>query len=193
MNLERKIDMSLKKIAGTKWLKLFSRTYKDKNDNDRVWDFCSRKDNPDEVTDRADAVCVVPFLEDGRMVIIKQGRGTLNQYFIESVAGLHDQPTVLKTAIKELKEETGLECYEPIVFEDKLYNSIGITDESCSYVFCKAKGEPSTEFCEASEDIEVIIVDRKQARQLMREETFSAKIWLILLAYSNGFDWLSVE
>ena len=185
--------MSLKKIAGTKWLKFFTRTYKDKNGVERKWDFCSRKDNPDDDSPRADAVCVVPFLEDGRMVIIKQGRGTLNGYLIENVAGIHDQPTVLETAVKELKEETGLECYDPIVFEDKLYNSIGITDESCSYVFCKAKGEPSTEFLEESEDIEVIIVDREQARQLMDEEIFSAKIWLILLAYSNGFDWLSVK
>lgn len=185
--------MSLKKIAGTKWLKLFTRIYKDKNGKTREWNFCSRRENPDEQTDRADAVCVVPFLEDGRMVIIKQGRGTIDGYTIESIAGLHDQPTVLRTAIKELKEESGLECTEAIVFNNQLYNSIGITDETCCYVFCKAEGEPSTEFCEDSEDIEVIIVDREQARELMNKEVFSAKIWLILLAYSNGFDWMSVK
>ena len=183
----------LNKLADAKWVKLFKRTYKDKKGQKREWLFSSRKENPDQETNRADAVCVVPFLEDGRMVLIKQHRGTINGYIMENVAGLHDQPYVLTTAKKELKEETGLGCYNPRVFEDKLYNFVGITDETCSYVFCRAKGEPTTEFCEESEDIEVIIVDRKQARQLMREETFSAKLWLILLAYSNGFDWMSVK
>ena len=180
-------------LKKNKWLSLFHRTYKDKNGNTRNWIFSSRKDNPDEETARADAVVVVPFLEDGRMVLIRQHRGTIDGYCMENVAGLHDQPYVLTTAKKELREETGLECYDPIVFEDKLYNSIGMTDETCSYVFCKAKGEPTTKFCEDGEDIEVLIVDREQARMLMKAENFSAKLWLILLAYVNGFDWMSVE
>ena len=183
--------MSLKKIAETSWLKLFTRSYKDKRGVLRFWDFCSRKKNPDDKSDRADAIVVVPFLEDGRMVLIKQFRATIDGYIIEHVAGLHDQPDVLATAMKELREETGLLCNEAVVFNDKMYNSVGITDESCSYVFCKATGEPSTEFCEDSEDIEVLIVDREQARELLKsEEVFSAKVWLIVLAYVNGFNWM---
>jgi ADP-ribose pyrophosphatase len=186
--------MSLKLIAGTQWLKLFTRTYKDKNGKTRKWNFSSRRDNPDEKTDRADAVCVVPFLPDGRIVIIKQFRPTLEKYFIETVAGLHDQPTVLATAAKELHEETGLDFQTGRVFEDKLYNSIGISDESCSYTFCNASGEMTTKFNEDAEDIEILALNREEALHLLKlDANFSAKCWLILQAYANGFDWRTIR
>lgn len=187
-------------LKKTKWMGLFTRTYTDKKGKLRYWDFCSRKDNPDEETDRADAVCVVPFLEDGRIVVIKQFRPALNDYVIETVAGLHDQEDILATAEKELLEEVGLTVRKRNVNDNILYNSVGITDESCSYVFCTAEGEPNTYSNEDSEDIEVLVLDRFQAELLCMgdlcegENTtkISAKCWLILLAYANGFDWMSV-
>jgi ADP-ribose pyrophosphatase len=185
--------MSLKLIAETKWLKFFTRTYQDKKELWRKWDFISRKDNPDNKTDRADAVVIVPFLEDGRMVLIKQFRPAINDYIIESVAGLID-PTdkdIDDAAIRELEEEVGLEITSYWGYNQKLYNSVGITDESCSYIFCKAKGEPSTEKNEDSEDIEIVIVNREEARELTFDvkQKISAKCWLVLMAYANGFDW----
>jgi len=187
--------MGLTKISETKWLKLFSRSYKDKNGLKRFWDFCSRKNNPDDNTDRADAVCIVPFLPDGRIVVIKQFRATLEKYFIETVAGLHDQSTILATTEKELKEETGLNMKSATSFDNKLYNSIGITDESCHYAFCDADGEMSTEFNEASEDIEVLALTREEAKHMLTLENvnFTAKCWLVLQAYANGFDWRTVK
>ncbi len=181
-------------LKKTKWLSLFTRTYTDKKGKLRYWDFCSRKNNPDEKTDRADAVVVVPFLPDGRMVLIRQFRPAINGYVIENVAGLHDQESVMDTAQKELKEETGLKMTKKaVVCLNKIYNSVGITDESCTYVFCQAEGEPTTEFLEDSEDIEILVVDKKQASKLLAEEEVSAKCWLIILAYTNGFDWLAVR
>ena len=176
-------------LKKTKWLNLFTRTYKDKKGTLRYWDFCSRKENPDEKSFKADAIVVVPFLDDGRMVLIKQFRPAINDYIIEHVAGLHDQYSIFATAKKELKEETGLDMIKSMTHLDKIYNSPGITDESCSYVFCLAQGEITTKFCEDSEDIEVIVVDRQQAKDLLSEEKVSAKCWLILQAYADGHDW----
>ena len=186
--------MSLKKIAGTNWLNLFTRSYLDKKGKMRFWDFCSRKKNPDEETSRADAVVVVPFLEDGRMVLIRQFRPAINSYVIENVAGLIDpsDPDVVDAAMREMLEEVGLKVSALNVHYNVLYNSVGITDESVSYVFCQARGEVSTAGNEDSEDIEVLVIDRNQAKMICRGETttkISAKCWLVLQAYANGFDW----
>ena len=180
-------------LKKTKWLSLFTRTYTDKKGKLRYWDFCSRKKDPDAKTDRVDAVAVVPFLEDGRMVIIRQFRPAINTYVLETVAGLHDQEDILATAEKELLEEAGLTIWAANVNDNILYNSVGITDESCSYVFCRAEGKPNTDSNEDSEDIEVLVIDRHQAKMICMGKTttkVSAKCWLILLAYANGFNWM---
>ena len=185
--------MSLKELARTRWLKLFTRSYKDKNGIERFWDFCSRKDNPDHGSTRADAVVVVPFLEDGRMVIIRQFRPAIQSYVIENVAGLIDASdlNIADAAMREMLEEVGLKVSELNVHYNVLYNSVGLTDESISYVFCKAKGEVSTDGNEDSEDIQIMTVDRDEARRLVNGLDFkiSAKCWLVLQAYANGFDW----
>ena len=98
------------------------------------------------------------------------------------------------TASKELKEEVGLTMGSQVLCIDKLYNSPGITDESCSYVFCDTRGEITTKYNEASEDIEILVVNKEQAKELLNKEKFSAKCWLIVQAYAsgliNGYDWI---
>jgi len=200
MNIEKKGQnkMSLKLLCYTKWLRFFTRTYKDKNGQERTWDFCSRKENPDEITTRADAVVVVPFLEDGRMVLIRQFRPSINNWVIENVAGLVDKndPDIVDSAMREMLEEVGLKVRELKVYHHVLYNSVGLTDESVSYVFCKAKGEPHTKNNEESENIEILAIDRQQAKNICDgyiTTKISAKCWLVLQAYANGFDWFEME
>ena len=45
-----------------------------------------------------------------------------------------------------------------------------MTDECCSMVYGYASGEISTEGEEDSEEIEVVLVDRKEARRILKEE-----------------------
>ena len=76
-------------------------------------------------------------------------------------------------AIRGLKEETGLKL-EPIVVDDiyqkPYYTSVGMTDECCGTVYGYASGEISKKYMEDSEEIEVVLADRKEVARIMKEE-----------------------
>jgi len=171
-------------ITDNKWLNLFKLKFKDKKGKEHDWYTVARttdvlnKEGPQ-------VVVIIPFLED-KMVLIKQYRPTLDDYIIEHPAGIIDKgETPLESAKRELKEETGLETIDTICFSDMLYNSPGITNESLTYVIAKVKGEPHTSNNEDTEDIEVLVVDQKEAGELLKSGVkFSAKCWLILQAFS---------
>lgn len=57
------------------------------------------------------AVAVVPLLEDGRIVMVRQYRHAVGQVLVEFPAGKLDPgESVLECAIRELREETGYEA-----------------------------------------------------------------------------------
>ena len=45
-----------------------------------------------------------------------------------------------------------------------------MTDESISLVYCSCSGEPSNENLEDDEDIEVILVSKEEAKELLKTE-----------------------
>ena len=109
-----------------------------------------------------------------RVVLIRQFRYPLGVYVYELPAGLVDPGENYHTAaIRELKEETGLKL-EPIVVDDiyqkTYYTSVGMTDECCGTVYGYASGEISKKYMEDSEEIEVVLADRKEVARIMKEE-----------------------
>ena len=109
-----------------------------------------------------------------RVVLIRQFRYPLGGYVYELPAGLVDPGENYHTAaIRELKEETGLKL-EPIVVDDiyqkPYYTSVGMTDACCGTVYGYASGEISKKYMEDSEEIEVILADRKEVARIMKEE-----------------------
>lgn len=109
-----------------------------------------------------------------RVVLIRQFRYPLGGYVYELPAGLVDPGENYHTAaIRELKEETGLKL-EPIVVDDiyqkPYYTSVGMTDERCGTVYGYASGEISKKYMEDSEEIEVVLADRKEVARIMKEE-----------------------
>ena len=109
-----------------------------------------------------------------RVVLIRQFRYPLGGYVYELPAGLVDPGENYHTAaIRELKEETGLKL-EPIVVDDiyqkPYYTSVGMTDECCGTVYGYASGEISKKYMEDSEEIEVVLADRKEVARIMKEE-----------------------
>lgn len=75
------------------------------------------------------ASAVLPFFENGDVMLVRQFRYPLDQVFLEVPAGKIDPdegPT--STAKRELKEETGITCGELQKLE-YFYPSIGYTDE----------------------------------------------------------------
>ncbi len=109
-----------------------------------------------------------------KVVLIRQYRYAINDYVYEFPAGLvEDGELYRETAIREMKEETGLD-FTPLtlneVYEKPAFTTVGLTDESCATVFGISTGEISKEFQEDSEEIEVILADRDEVKRILKEE-----------------------
>ena len=109
-----------------------------------------------------------------RVVLIRQFRYPLGGYVYELPAGLVDPgENYHVAAVRELKEETGLEL-QPLevdeIYQKPYFTTVGMTDESCGTVYGYASGEISKKYMEASEEIEVVLADRKEVERILREE-----------------------
>ena len=111
--------------------------------------------------------------ERDRVVLIRQYRYPLGDYVYEFPAGLVEEGEEMAAAgIREMYEETGL-TFTPVdagCYSRPFFTTIGMTDESCGTVFGYCSGEPTSVHEEASEEIQVILADREEAKRILREE-----------------------
>lgn len=116
----------------------------------------------------SDVVLVVPFLEDGRLVMIRQYRYPLDKFMLEFPAGHVEQgEDPRSTAMRELQEETGyragrMECiyqYHPSVSKSK----------QVVYVFEASELAPGKANLDGTESISVEILSTAQLRDLIRQ------------------------
>ncbi len=109
-----------------------------------------------------------------KVILIRQYRYSLNDFVYEFPAGLvEDEEPYKEAAIREMKEETGLE-FTPLTvnsaYEKPAFTTVGLTDESCAIVFGTSTGEISKEFQEDTEEIEVVLADREEVRRILKKE-----------------------
>lgn len=109
-----------------------------------------------------------------QIALVKQYRYSIDDYIYEFPAGLvEENEDAVEAAIREMHEETGLTLM-PVKakdgYERPFFTSIGMTDESCSMVFGYLSGEPTNQYQEASEDIEVVLADREECKRILKEE-----------------------
>lgn len=111
------------------------------------------------------------------MVLIRQYRYPIDGYIYELPAGLVDEgEDYHQAAIRELREETGLTLAPLTVdemYQKPYFTTIGMTDESCGTVYGYASGQVSQEYMEDSEEIQVVLADRKEVRRILKEELVS--------------------
>ena len=91
------------------------------NGKTEEWDFVSH---------RMGAACVLPVLEDGRILMVRQYRNALERETLEIPAGCRDyvgEDTAV-CAARELEEETGYRC-EKIEFLLSLRTTVAFCDE----------------------------------------------------------------
>ena len=123
-----------------------------------------------------------------RLVMIRQYRYPMDEYLYELPAGLIEEgETDAQAAVREMKEETGctMQVYEggEEAFRKPFYLAQGFSDELDSTVF----GTVSTDSCEKeqedTEDIEVCLVDQKEALRILREEKLSLRAGYLLMQF----------
>ena len=126
--------------------------------------------------DTADGVAIYALYGEARdrLVMIRQYRYPIDDFVYELPAGLVEPGEDFHAAaVRELREETGLLFYpldaDPM-FEKPRYTSIGMTDEACATVFGYADGVCSTRFNESSEEISIVLADRREVRRILQEE-----------------------
>lgn len=170
---------NIKTLAATKYLSLYSADYVNKKGNLRNWTIASRKSletvknkffNSGE--DNIDAVIIfAEHIDENKLVLIRQFRVPINNYVLELPAGLVDGNEKFEEAVRrELKEETGLDLIkiDRQGTKEKVYISAGMTDESVAFVKCTCNGTVSKENLEDDEDIEVIMVTKEEAKELLK-------------------------
>lgn len=188
----------IKTLADTKFLKMYDAEYTNKNGEGRNWTIASRKDLDtlnnqffNGLEEKIDAVVVIAkHVEEDKLVIIKQFRVPINGYVYELPAGLIDAGEDFETTVKrELKEETGLDLIE-IDYEktkNKVYISVGMTDESVALVYCTCSGEISDEHLEADEDIEVMLISKEEGRKILSSnDSIDVKVFLAIQNFINS-------
>ncbi len=185
--------LNMKKETDFNHLNLFSMAYTDTEGSAKSWIFASRSREPSVAEGKPhapDAVVVVPFhIETEKLVVIREFRVPLGGYQYGFPAGLVDAGETVEAAAKrELKEETGLDLVTVTRKSPPVYSSSGMTDESVSMVYGQVRGEASTRLNEASEDIEVILLSRDQALELLEkgDTKFDVKSWILLSTFARN-------
>ncbi len=183
---------TVKKISDYKYLNLFSIAYDDREGTQKEYIFASRSHlaNPlKKSTSLPDAVVVVPFhTRENKLVMIEEFRVALGGYQYGFPAGLIDENETIEQAGKrELFEETGLEVTRILKQSPAVFSSSGMTDESVSLLFVHCKGNPTSRFNEASEDIRVKMVSQQKAKDILFDKgiKFDVKSWIVLTMFAQ--------
>ncbi|WAW15771.1 NUDIX hydrolase [Peptostreptococcus equinus] len=188
---ENRINDVIQKFS-SRFLNVYEVIYLDKFKNEKKWVLASRKKIDDykklinkEECRKVDAVVIVgENIDEQGIVLIKEFRAPINDYIYSLPAGLVDNDEdIYETAIREMKEETGLNVVQ--IDKEKScqysYASVGMSDESLSIVYATVDGKISDEYLEESEDIQAIYVDKEKAIELLRsDENIDVKAWLVL-------------
>ncbi|MFG6366819.1 MAG: NUDIX hydrolase [Lachnospiraceae bacterium] len=188
---------NIHKLSDNKFLNLFKLDAL--TDSGRPFDyfFVSRR-KADEIKlltgdSAAEGVVIYPILKENpeKIVLIRQYRYPLGDYLYEFPAGLIDAgETPDMAAIREMKEETGLsfEVYTggDAAYRRSFFMGAGFTDESCNAVFGYASGIISRKEMEDTESIQVIIVDKLEAKRILKEEKVSLRAAYLLINFLHA-------
>ena len=122
-----------------------------------------------------------------RVVLVRQYRYPLGDYVYEFPAGLVEPGEAMTdAAVREFHEETGLHL--KVIPADDMYTkprftTVGMTDEACGMVYGYASGVQDNRFVESSEDIQVVLADKKEVRRILKEENVAMMCAYMLLHF----------
>ena len=132
------------------------------------------------------AAAMVPLLDDGRILIVRQFRYPLRDVFVEIPAGKRDPgESSLATARRELIEETGYEArrWAPLT---TIHPAIGFANEAIELFLCRdlvrsTRALDDGEFMDVDPVSLGWLVDELRAGRLTDVKTQIAVFWLLRL------------
>lgn len=139
-----------------------------------------------EVVEHPGAVAILPVLDDGRLVLVRQFRYAVGRMLLEVPAGTREPgEDPRETAIRELREEVGLEAdaVEPLV---RFFISPGWCNEEL--IAYRATGLRDVGAApEQDEDLEIVRVEVDEVPALIGSgEIGDAKTITAILAHLRG-------
>lgn len=170
----------IEKIHSGKYISRYDITYITEDNKQKVYEMISRNNNItsyEELSNtKIDGVVIIMHDESGEKILLnKEFRMAVGTNVYNFPAGLVDDgETPEISAVRELKEETGLDV---VMIEDMLYNSysaIGFSNETNVVVIGKAVGEfaPSTS---TVEEIQASWYSKEEIKQLLKTQHFAAR------------------
>lgn len=159
-------------------LDFYQDTMQINGDHTAVWDFISHKG----------AAAVVPVLEDGRILMVRQYRNALERYTLEIPAGAldeADEPGIV-CAGRELEEETGYRC-DNLEWLINLRTTVAFCNEKIQ-VFVARNLIPSSQHLDDDEfiDLKAYSIDELKEK-IFSGEIEDAKTVSSLLAYDAKY------
>lgn len=191
---EQKKCMGVEKLTDNRFLNLYHIDARSRNGEPFDYYFASRnQENAIKIKTREvrpEGIVIYPVLKEnpGKVVMIRQYRYPLDAYVYEFPAGIIDPgETKEMTAVREMKEETGLDFTVYDGGNESLRNPFfigpGFTDESDAAVFGYASGEVEKKYCEDTESLEVVFVDKSEARRILKEERLCLRAAFLLMEF----------
>lgn len=202
-NLSRGLDMAkvdkVSQVTSNHFLNFYELGTTDRVGNHKNYYMCSRRTSAGQLDlstgkDHPDGVVLFGICGEkkDKVVLVHQYRYPLGSYIYELPAGLvEDGESVVEAGIREMKEETGL-TFHPVEsgagYERPFYSSAGMTDESCCMVFGTADGKISESGLEDTEQLDVVLADRKEASRILKEENVASNCAFMLMHFIHSDD-----
>jgi len=135
-----------------------------------------------DVVEHPGASVILPLLDDGRIVMIRNRRRTVGKVLWELPAGtLEDGEAPEVCAAREVEEETGYRA-GTIVALTEFYSSPGVLNERM-YGFLATELERTAQALDENEEIEVVPIPQWQARDMMKDGHIEDAKTIALLLY----------
>ena len=197
--MENKHIRSVRQVTQNRFLNFFEIEAVKRNGDKFPYYMASRAKTADELymnmEDKGpDGVTIFALYGENRdqVVLVRQFRYAVGGYVYELPAGLVEQgENIHEAAVRELTEETGLslQVVRTEAWQDRPYfMTDGMTDEACSYIYGTCSGELSTKGLEDTEDLQVLLADRKEAARILREERVALSCAMMLMRFITDDD-----
>lgn len=185
---------SINKVIDNKFLKFYQIDANTKTGKNFDYYFVSRNDsenlkiNTRKMDPEGIVVYAITKESNPRLLLIKEYRYPLDDMVYALPAGLVDVGENLgDAAAREVQEETGYRFEEytggDSCFRRPFLMGVGYTDEASTAVFGYVDLENCKQECEDTEEIEVILADKKMVRKILSEEKVSLRGAYLMMMY----------